>query len=187
MAIDARHRVPEIAGLLSAVSLALVFAAALGAIPDGVLPRASAAVFDAIPHVNAAVSTVAVATIAAGWYSARQGAYRRHRALMLTSLGLFAAFLALYLYKVSIEGPAAFPGPGSVYRFVYLPLLAIHVLLAVVCIPLLYYVAGLGLTREIRELVETNHARVGRVAASLWLTSFVLGNAVYVLLYVVYG
>jgi putative membrane protein len=35
-------------------------------------------------------------------------------------------------------------------------------------------------------LKGTVHARVGRVAASLWLVSFVLGNAVYALLYVIY-
>jgi putative membrane protein len=105
---------------------------------------------------------------------------------MLVSVGLFAVFLALYLYKVSIQGPAPFPGPESVYRFVYLPLLAVHILLAVVCVPLLYYVLLLGLTRPISDVFGTRHRRVGRIAASLWLVSFVLGNVVYAMLYVVY-
>ena len=132
------------------------------------------------------MSTVAIVTIVAGVLSARRGDYRRHRALMLVSVALFAVFLALYLYKVSIQGPAPFPGPGAVYRFVYLPLLAIHVLLAIVCVPLLYYVLLLGLTRPIAEIPGTRHRRVGRVAAALWLVSFVLGNAVYALLYLIY-
>jgi putative membrane protein len=181
----ARDHVPALTGLLSAVSLALVFGAALQVIPTGAVP-APESLLAAIPHVNAVVSTVAVATIVAGVVSARRGEYRRHRALMLASVALFAVFLALYLYKVSIQGPAPFPGPGSVYRFVYLPLLAIHVLLAVVCVPLLYYVLLLGLTRPISEVLGTRHRRVGRVAASLWLVSFVLGNVVYVMLYVIY-
>jgi putative membrane protein len=99
---------------------------------------------------------------------------------------LFATFLVLYLYKVVVAGPASFPGPESVYQFVYLPLLAIHILLAIVCIPLLYYVALLALTRPISEVFDTNHRRVGRVAASLWLISFVLGNVVYAMLYLVF-
>jgi putative membrane protein len=182
----ARDRVPELAAVLTVVSLALVFGAALRVIPDSLLPRASDATLALIPHVNAVVSTVAIVTILAGVRFARQAAYRKHRAMMLTSLGLFAGFLVLYLYKVVLEGPAPFPGPESVYTFVYLPLLAIHILLAVVCIPLLYYVLLLAVTRPIADLVGTAHRRVGRVAAALWLVSFVLGNVVYLLLYVVY-
>ncbi|MEF8877636.1 MAG: DUF420 domain-containing protein [Haloarculaceae archaeon] len=181
----AREHVPALTGLLSAVSLALVFGAALQVVPTGGLP-APEAFLDAIPHVNAVVSTVAVVTIVAGVLAARREEYRRHRALMLVSVALFAVFLALYLYKVSIQGPAPFPGPETVYQFLYLPLLAVHVLLAVVCVPLLYYVLLLALTRPIREVFGTRHRRVGRIAASLWLVSFLLGNVVYVLLYVVY-
>ncbi|WP_101298180.1 DUF420 domain-containing protein [Halegenticoccus soli] len=186
MELRVRNHVPALTALLTAVSLALVFGAALGAIPQTAFPRASDAVLDAIPHVNAVVSAAAVVTIAAGWLSIRRGNVRRHRRLMIASLGLFAAFLVLYLYKVILEGPAEFPGPEAVYRFVYLPTLAVHILLAVVCIPLLYYVVLLALTRPVSEIYDTRHRTVGRVAASLWLLSFVLGNVVYVLLYVAY-
>jgi putative membrane protein len=182
----ARDHVPGLAAALTVVSLVLVFGAALGAVPRTVLPRAPEAVFAAIPHVNAVVSTVAIGTILLGVRAIRRGNWRRHRALMLASLGLFVVFLVLYLYKVSVQGPAPFPGPDTVYRFVYLPTLAIHVLLAIVCLPLLYYVALLALTHSVAELRESAHARVGRVAASLWLVSFVLGNVVYAFLYVVY-
>jgi putative membrane protein len=182
----ARERVPELTVLLTVVSLGLVFGAALRVIPASLLPVAPDAVFTAIPHVNAVVSTLAVGTILAGIVFARRGAYERHRAMMVTSLGLFAVFLVLYLYKVTIQGPAAFPGPAAVETYLYLPLLAIHILLAIVCVPLLYYVLLLAATRPIREVFGTKHRRVGRVAASLWLVSFVLGNVVYALLYLVY-
>jgi len=186
MHLDARDRVPELTAVLSVVSLALVFAAALGAVPRDTIPRAPDAVMAAIPHVNAAVSSLAVVTILAGVAFARRRQFRNHRAAMLLSAGLFAVFLVLYLYKVALEGPADFPGPDAVYRQVYLPLLAVHILLAVVCIPLLYYVLLLAVSRPVSALADTAHARVGRVAASLWLLSFVLGNVVYALLYVVY-
>jgi putative membrane protein len=181
-----RRHVPELAAVLTVVSLALVFGAVLRVIPDSIVPRASAATLNLIPHVNAVVSTVAIGTILAGVRFARRKQYEKHRAMMLTSLGLFALFLVLYLYKVVLEGAATFPGPESVYTFVYLPLLAVHILLAIVCIPLLYYVLLLAVTRPISDLLGTAHRRVGRVAAALWLVSFALGNAVYLLLYVVY-
>jgi putative membrane protein len=105
---------------------------------------------------------------------------------MIATLGLFAAFLVLYLYRITVRGTTAFGGPDAVYRFVYLPTLGIHVLLAIVCVPLLYYVALLAATRPIPELRGSLHPRVGRIAAALWFVSFLLGDVVYVLLYVVY-
>jgi putative membrane protein len=99
---------------------------------------------------------------------------------------LFVAFLVLYLYKVAVSGTAGFGGPDAVYRFVYLPTLAIHMVLAIICIPLLYYVLLLAMTRPVSELYDTSHRRFGRIAASLWLISFALGNVVYVLLYWAY-
>lgn len=181
-----RDRVPAVTGLLTVVSLALVFGAVLGAIPAAALPRAPAWLLDAIPHVNAVISVVAIGTIGTGWYSIRKGDVVRHRRLMMTSLVLFAAFLLLYLYRITLEGPTPFDGPAVVDQFLYLPILAVHILLAIVCIPILYYVVLLALTRPVHELSETLHPTVGRYAATLWLVSFSLGIVVYLLLYVVY-
>jgi putative membrane protein len=185
MEFRARNHVPALAGVLSVVSLALVFGAVLGAF-EGTLPRAPTAVLAAIPFINVLVSACAILTIAAGWRAIRRGAVARHRTLMVVSLALFVTFLALYLYRVSLLGPAPFPGPEMVYQFVYLPVLAVHVSLAIICIPLLYYVLLLALTRPIEALSETNHPRIGRVAASLWMVSFALGIVVYLLSYVIY-
>jgi putative membrane protein len=188
MRFEAADHVPGLAGLLSVVSLSLVFAAALGVLPAGALPRAPDAVLAAIPHVNAGISVLAVAVIAAGWRAVRRGRVDRHRRLMVAGFGLFGAFLALYLYKVSLVGPKPFPeaAPGWVETFVYYPVLAVHMLLAVVCVPLLFYVLLLALTRPVSEIPTTDHPRFGRVTAALWLVSFVLGTVVYLLLYVLF-
>ena len=186
MELRARDHVPAATAALSVASLALVFGAVLGYVPDSSLPRASERTLAAIPHANAVLSTTALGTILLGVRAVRRGDVARHRTLMLTTLALFAAFLALYLYRLVLVGTTAFPGPEAVYRFVYLPTLAVHILLAVVCIPLLYYVALLALTRPVADVYGTRHKRIGRVAASLWFVSFALGDVVYVLLYLVY-
>jgi putative membrane protein len=180
------ENVPAVTALLTVVSLVLVFSAALGVVPSGLLPRAPTAVLDAIPTVNAVISLVAIGTITAGWRAIRRGNVRRHARLMGTSFALFATFLVLYLYRVSLLGPTDFPGPAAVEQFVYLPLLGIHILLAIVCVPLLYYVLLVAATRPVSEVYGSLHPRVGRVAASLWLVSFTMGVAVYAMLYVVY-
>ncbi|WP_232686035.1 DUF420 domain-containing protein [Halobacterium zhouii] len=182
----ARRNVESLAAVLSVVSIALVVGAVRGVVPVAVLPRASDSVLHAIPAVNAGISAVAIVTILAGWRWIRRGEIRKHRAAMLTTTVLFAAFLALYLYRVALVGTTPFPGPEGVYTFVYLPILAVHIGLAIVCIPLLYYALLLAGTRPVRDIYDTNHAKVGRVAASLWLISFSLGIVVYLLLYVVY-
>jgi putative membrane protein len=186
MQLQARDRVPELTGLLSVVSLALVFGAALNLIPAAALPTAPEWVFATIPHVNAVISVAAIGTIVGGVRAIRRGDVARHRRAMLATLGLFALFLVLYLYKVAVKGTTQFQGPAVVDQFVYLPLLAIHILLAIVCIPLVYYVLLVALTRPVAEIRESLHPRIGRVAAGLWLVSFVLGTVVYLLLYVLF-
>lgn len=186
MALSARDHVPALAGILSVVSLGLVFGAALRVIPPTLLPQAPRPLVDAIPHVNAGLSALAILVIAYGWLAIRQDRIDRHRRAMLTGTVLFAGFLMLYLYKVALDGPTAFPGPSPVFQYLYLPLLAIHILLAVICIPLLYYVLLLALTRSIHEIPFSPHPRVGRIAVPLWLTSFILGIVVYLLLYHLY-
>ena len=182
----AREHAVAVSASLSAVALALVFAVALELVPGGSLPRAPDAVLAAVPHVNAVLSLAAIATISLGVRFARRAQYGRHRVAMLAATALFATFLVLYLYRVAILGPTHFAGPTTVERFVYLPLLVVHVSLAVVCVPLVIYALTLATTRPLGDLFETRHARVGRVAASLWVVSFALGVVVYAMLYHLY-
>ncbi|MDZ5810895.1 DUF420 domain-containing protein [Halorubrum sp. AD140] len=179
----ARENVPLLTALCSVVALAAVFGAVGGAIPSAVLPRASDAALAAIPHFNAAVSATAIATILFGWRAISRGNVRRHRALMLTSFGLFVAFLAAYLYRLIHVGTAEFPGPETAYTYLYLPFLGIHILLAIACVPFVFHALLLAATRPYEELYHTRHAQVGLVAAVLWLISFTMGIGVYVMLY----
>lgn len=186
MDLRTRYRVPALTGLLTIVSLALVFGAVLGTVPRALVPHAPDPVLAAIPHANAVISAIAIGTIVTGVRSIRRGEIRRHRRLMLSSFGLFAAFLLLYLYRVTLEGPTDFAGPPVVETYVYYPLLAVHVLLAILAVPLVYYVLLLAYSYPVAELPSTNHPRAGRTAAGLWLVSFTLGIAVYAMLYLVW-
>jgi putative membrane protein len=58
--------------------------------------------------------------------------------------------------------------------------------LAMVAIPLVYYALLLAGTRPVSEIYDTKHARVGRLAATLWVVSFALGIVVYLMLYVIF-
>ncbi len=181
----AREHVGGLTAVLSVVSLALVFGAVLGYVPETLLPRFDPLVA-VIPHINVAISATAIVTILAGIRAIRRRDIERHRLLMLASTGLFALFLVLYLYRLTLEGPSEFPGPDVVYRYVYLPVLAVHITFAVVAVPVVYYVLLLATTRPVSALMETPHARVGRVAGTLWLVSFALGITIWFMLHVLF-
>jgi len=179
----ARENVPLLTALLSVVALALVFGAVGGVILSSVLPRASDTVLAALPHLNAAISATAIGTILVGWRAISRGNVDRHKAFMLSSFGLFAAFLVSYLYRLILVGTVEFPGPEAVYSYVYLPFLAIHILLAIVFLPFVFYALLLAATRPYEDLYHTRHAQIGSVAAVLWLISFTMGIGVYLMLY----
>jgi putative membrane protein len=180
-----REHIPAATALLTVVSLALVFGAVLGYIPDAALLHVDPLV-TVVPHANALISAAAITTIIAGVRAIRRGDVARHRTAMLASTALFGLFLVLYLYRVSLEGPTEFTGPDTFRQFVYLPMLAIHILLAMVCLPFVYAALLLAATHPVGELRETVHPRVGKVAAALWLVSFTLGICVYLVLHVLF-
>jgi len=185
MTLQAREHVPELTGILSVGALGLVFAAVGGALPSDLLPRHDGLVA-AIPHLNAVISVTAIGTISLGVRSIRDGQIDRHRRAMLASALLFASFLALYLYRLTVKGTTVFDGPTLIRQFVYLPMLAIHILFAMVCIPFVFYALLVAATHSVSELPETNHPRAGKIAATLWVISFALGFAVYLFLYVLF-
>ena len=158
----AKEHVPALTALLRVASLALVFGAAFQWLPVEALPS-HAGLLAAIPHVNAVVSLAAVGTIVAGIRAIRRGDVRRHRALMTTSFGLFAPFLALYLYRVAVLSPTEFTGPAVVRTYVYLPVLFVHVTLAVVCVPFVF--TRCWSRAPVRSWKSTGRA-TGRSAAS---------------------
>ena len=130
----------------------------------------------------AVINTVNVAVIAMGWWFIRHDRIRLHAASMISSFALICVFLVLYLTKIGGGGTKEFVGPELVYLG-YLAMLAIHITLSIVAVPVVLFALVLGLTHTPAELrQQTPHRRVGRIAASAWLLSLVLGVVTYLLL-----
>jgi len=179
-----RARPRAVAAVLSVVGYALVGGALTGAIP--LFPALSRSTVNLFSHLIAGVNTLALGSLLAGVYFIRNGEVRKHRAAMLTAFSLILLFLVLYLWKTGGGFEKSILATGAV-RTVYLAMLAIHIFLSVVSVPVVLYAAILGLTHAPAELRETNHARVGRIAAVAWSVSLALGILTYVLLNHVYG
>ena len=173
--------------VLSVVGYAAVIGTFLGVVPGRVFPDLSLATVNRLADAIALVNAVNVVVIAAGWRWIRNDEVRKHAAAMTTSFVLILVFLVLYLLKIGGGGTKEFVGPTLAY-YPYLAMLAVHIVLSIVSVPVVVFALVLGLTHSPSELRNsTPHRRVGRVAASAWLLSLVLGVAAYLLLNHAFG
>jgi len=139
-----------------------------------------------LPHAIAFVNALALLLLGTGWWLIRHGYVRLHRVAMPSALGLICLFLAMYVTRIYLGGIKMFPGPETVYIYVYMPILAVHLVLSIVCIQPVLYVALIGITHRIEDIPRTRHKLVGRIAVPLWILSLALGLVVYVFLYRIY-
>ncbi|MFD1645102.1 DUF420 domain-containing protein [Haloarchaeobius litoreus] len=171
--------------VLSALGYALVLGTFAGLFP--IYPEIGRETTDLLSHAIAVVNTIATVSLALGWYWIRNGDVRKHRAAMLTSFSLILVFLVLYLTKVGGGGEKAIVGAPDLVYGAYLLMLAIHIVLSVVSVPVVLYALLLGLTHSPAELRDTAHKRIGRIAAGSWILSLTLGVVTYVMLNHIYS
>jgi len=179
----ARSNPRRVTAVLSVLGYVLV----LGAFtPYAPFPSISDELVILLGDAIAVVNTLALAAILAGVWFIKNDQVRRHRGAMLTAFVLILVFLAMYLLKVGGGFEKSINASGAVL-YAYLGMLAVHILLSAVSVPVVLHAVVLGLTHSPAELRETVHARVGRIAAAAWSLSLFLGIVTYVLLNHVYG
>lgn len=172
-----------VTSVVSLVGYALVAGVFAGLVPIPSIGRTAVIwLSDAIAVVNSA----ALVALLAGWRFIRRGEVRKHRASMLAAFALILLFLVMYLVKVGGGFEKSLIAPEPVYQ-AYLAMLAVHLFLSVVAVPVVVHAVVLGLTRTPAELRDTRHATVGRVAVVAWAVSLALGLVIYVLLNHLYG
>jgi len=130
-----------------------------------------------LPTVNASLNFVSTIFIAAGWYFIRHGAWRRHMACMITAVVSSTFFLVGYVvYHIHVgEKSSGYTGWTAA---IYFPMLASHVLLAFVTLPLVI----LTLIPVFRRRWD-RHRRIARWTMPIWLYVSVTGVLVYLMLY----
>ncbi|MXR20453.1 DUF420 domain-containing protein [Halobacterium bonnevillei] len=183
----------RVTAVLSVIGYALVasaFADLLPLFPE--LSRETVLLFsDAIAVVN----SIALLTLLAGAAFIKRGDVRKHRAAMLAAFALICVFLVLYLWKVGggfekgivIEEGQFLAAYAGTVKLAYLAMLAVHILLSVLAVPVVLHAVVLGLTHDPSELVDTSHPTVGRIAVAAWSTSLFLGVVTYWMLNHVYS
>ncbi|NGM67452.1 DUF420 domain-containing protein [Natronolimnobius sp. AArcel1] len=185
--VDAKRQLRErpvgITLLLTVVGYTLVIGTFVLDVP--LYPDLTNAQVNLFTHAIAVINAVTTVLLLCGWYWIRAGETEKHRAAMLGSFATILLFLVVYLIRVGGGGTKEFVGDELV-RNAYLIMLAIHIILSIVAVPVVLYALILGLTHTPAELRETAHARVGRIAAGSWILSLVLGIVTYLMLNHIY-
>ena len=130
-----------------------------------------------LPAINATFNLVSTIFISTGWYFIRRGAWRRHMACMIIALTSSVCFLVGYVTYHARVGEKSSGYTGWVAA-VYFPVLASHVLLAFVTLPLVI----LTLVPVFRRRWD-RHKRIARWTIPIWLYVSVTGVLVYLMLY----
>ena len=130
-----------------------------------------------LPAVNAALNGAAALLLTTGWLMIRRGHVRRHRACMLSALLVSTLFLVSYVVYHLEVGSVRFTAAGPA-RAVYLGILATHVPLAALIVPLALVTAR----RALRGRFDS-HRRIARWTLPLWLYVSVTGVLIYFMLY----
>jgi putative membrane protein len=178
--------VRELTIVLSVVGYVLVLGTLYLGLP--IYPKIGLETVNMLSDAIAVINTVATTCLVLGWYAIRQGDVDRHRQFMGAAFGLILVFLVLYLLKTGGGGTKEIALDPGVTYYAYLAMLAIHILLSIVSVPVVLYAILLGVTHTPRELrTETPHRRVGRIAASAWIVSLSLGVVTYLMLNHLYG
>lgn len=179
-----RERPIGVTLFLTIVGYGLVIGTFLLDLP--IYPDLTNAQVNVLTHAIAVINLSTTVLLVLGWYWIRTEQIDKHRVAMTGAFATILLFLVVYLIRVGGGGDKLFVGPDTVY-YAYLIMLAIHILLSIVAVPVVLYALILGLTHTPSELRQTAHARVGRIAAASWLLSLVLGIVTYLMLNHIYS
>ena len=133
-----------------------------------------------LPHFQALLNTAATVFLSAGYYFIRHQQPVHHRNCMASALLISSVFMISYLTYHAAVGYAPFAGQGMIRPF-YFTLLASHVILAAVIVPLVITTVIFALRGNF-----TRHPRIARWTLPLWLYVSVSGVVIYLLGFHIY-
>ena len=133
-----------------------------------------------LPHFQAVLNTAAALLLGAGYYFIRNEKRNLHRLCMAVALAISTVFMVSYLTYHARVGYLPFEGQGIIRPF-YFTLLASHVILAAVIVPLVLTTVFFAIVGNFNI-----HPRLARWTLPLWIYVSVSGVLVYVLGFHVY-
>lgn len=129
-----------------------------------------------LPALDALLNGLCAIALCAGFYFIKRRNRKAHRASMLMAFAFSSAFLITYIMNHALHGDTIFPGHGLV-RPVYLSILASHITLSIVALPMVLITFFFSLTGRF-----SMHRRIARWTFPVWLYVSVTGVVVFLFL-----
>jgi putative membrane protein len=139
-------------------------------------PAEFARQFTFLPALNAILNGCSATALCVGYYFIRHKNPQAHRNSMMFAFAFSSLFLISYIANHALHGDTRYPGHGTMRTF-YLTVLASHIILSIVALPLILVTFFLSLTRRFAI-----HRKVARYTFPIWLYVSVTGVAVYLML-----
>jgi len=133
-----------------------------------------------LPHFQAALNLSAICLLSLAWVNIRRNERSMHRKYMLLALTVSGVFMISYLTYHNQVGYAPFTGQGAI-RPIYFTILASHIILAGLIVPLVLTTVILALKGNFPR-----HRRWARYTFPLWMYVSVSGIIVYVMAFHIY-
>jgi putative membrane protein len=129
-----------------------------------------------LPALNAFLNGFCAIALCVGLYFIKHHNREAHRMSMLSAFAFSSVFLVSYIVNHALHGDTIFPGHGPV-RAIYLSILASHVILSIVALPMVLTTFFFALTGRFAI-----HRRIARITFPIWLYVSITGVAVFVFL-----
>jgi putative membrane protein len=133
-----------------------------------------------LPHFQAMLNTTAALLLGTGYYFIRNENRNLHRLCMVAALAISTVFMVSYLTYHARVGYLPFTGQGIIRPF-YFTLLASHVILAAVIVPLVLLTVFFAIMGNFNR-----HPRLARWTLPLWFYVSVSGVLIYILGFHIY-
>lgn len=130
-----------------------------------------------LPVLNAVLNGLAAIALCFGFYFIKSGNRRAHRTSMLTAFAFSSLFLISYIVNHALHGDTRFPMGHATIRTVYLSILASHIFLSIVALPMVLITFFFSLTGRCPM-----HRKIARYTFPIWLYVSVTGVVVFILL-----
>jgi putative membrane protein len=137
---------------------------------------ASVSRFRFLPTLNAVLNGLCTTALLAGFYFIRRRNIPAHRVSMVIAFVFSSLFLVSYIFNHALHGDTLFPGFGLV-RTVYLSILASHIVLSVIALPMVLTTFFFSLSGRFRQ-----HRKLARFTLPIWLYVSVTGVVVHAML-----
>ena len=134
--------------------------------------------FDAhiFAKVNALINATVSVLLVAALVLVKQRKLETHRAVMLACIGLSTLFLVSYIAHHLLAPETKFGGEGTI-RYFYLTMLASHIILAAIILPIILLTAYQSLSGDYDK-----HKKIARYAFPIWLYVSITGVLVYLMI-----